>query len=161
MTMFTNPQRVVTEEAKELRKAARKAARKAERKAARLAQMEAEKKARTAERKAARQAERDAKKAEKQAARDARKAARKAERAADKAKIEIAEALDVRQNTMSANLSVLHQAGLVRNERQGRSIRYFADLDGTSALLSFLIEDCCGGRPEDCQPLIARLACAS
>ena len=73
---------------------------------------------------------------------------------------EIAEALNVRQNTMSANLSVLHQAGLVRNERQGRSIRYFADLDGTRGLLGFLLEDCCGGNPDLCQPLISKLACA-
>ena len=73
---------------------------------------------------------------------------------------EISEALNVRQNTMSANLSVLHQAGLVRNERQGRSIRYFADLDGTSGLLAFLMEDCCGGNPELCQPFISKIACA-
>lgn len=74
---------------------------------------------------------------------------------------EIAEALGVRQNTMSANLSVLHQAGLVRNAREGRSIRYFADLEGTSGLLGFLMEDCCGGNPALCQPLISKIACAS
>ena len=61
---------------------------------------------------------------------------------------EIGERLDVRQNTMSANLAVLLRAGLVRNERQGRTIRYFADLDGIGELLGFLMEDCCGGRPE-------------
>lgn len=71
---------------------------------------------------------------------------------------EIAAALSSRQNTMSANLAVLHQAGLVRNERQGRSIRYFADLDGTRALLGYLVEDCCGGRPDQCQPLLAAIA---
>ncbi|MEQ8895549.1 MAG: metalloregulator ArsR/SmtB family transcription factor [Roseovarius sp.] len=73
---------------------------------------------------------------------------------------DIAEALGVRQNTMSANLSVLHHAGLVRNTREGRSIRYYADLDGTSGLLAFLMEDCCGGNPELCQPLISQIACA-
>lgn len=73
---------------------------------------------------------------------------------------EIAAALDVKQNTMSANLAVLHQAGLVRNERAGRSIRYFADLEGTRGLLSYLMEDCCGGNPELCQPLISKIACA-
>ncbi|SDE94375.1 ArsR/SmtB family transcription factor [Limimaricola pyoseonensis] len=72
---------------------------------------------------------------------------------------EIAAALDARQNTMSANLSVLHAAGLVRNAREGRSIRYFADYDTTRDLLSFLMEDCCGGRPEICQPLMERVAC--
>ena len=70
------------------------------------------------------------------------------------------EQLDVRQNTMSANLSVLLNAGLVRNERQGRTIRYFADFDAVRGLLVFLMEDCCGGRPELCQPIIDELACA-
>ncbi|WP_111734899.1 ArsR/SmtB family transcription factor [Roseovarius amoyensis] len=74
---------------------------------------------------------------------------------------EIADALDVKQNTMSANLAVLHQAGLVRNQREGRSIRYFADLDGTRGLLGFLMEDCCGGNPDLCQPVISSIACAS
>ncbi len=71
----------------------------------------------------------------------------------------IGERLDVRQNTMSANLSVLHQAGLIRNVREGRSIRYFADMDGIKRLLSFLLEDCCGGRTELCQPVIDKIAC--
>lgn len=73
---------------------------------------------------------------------------------------EIGTMLDVRQNTMSANLSVLLQAGLVRNEREGRSIRYFAEMDGMRRLLAFLMEDCCGGRPEFCQPVIKEIACA-
>ncbi len=70
---------------------------------------------------------------------------------------EIAEALSVRQNTMSANLSVLVSAGLLRNQRQGRSIRYFADLEGLGDLLGYLLEDCCGGAPETCQPIIRQL----
>jgi len=74
---------------------------------------------------------------------------------------DIAAALGVRQNTMSANLSVLHQAGLVRNLREGRSIRYFADIDGMRGLLGFLMEDCCGGNPALCQPVITTIARAS
>lgn len=73
---------------------------------------------------------------------------------------QISEALEVRQNTMSANLSILVQSGLIRNEREGRSIRYFADMDGMRGLLAFLMEDCCGGRPELCQPVIDEIACA-
>ncbi|MCP4382484.1 MAG: helix-turn-helix transcriptional regulator [Hyphomicrobiales bacterium] len=72
----------------------------------------------------------------------------------------ISDTLDVRQNTMSANLSILSRSGLIRNEREGRTIRYFADLDGMRGLLAFLMEDCCGGRPELCQPVIDELACA-
>ena len=73
---------------------------------------------------------------------------------------EIAQAMDVRQNTLSANLSVLLNAGLVRNVRQGRAIRYFADTEGLRGLLGFLLQDCCGGQPELCQPLIEDLTCA-
>ncbi len=73
---------------------------------------------------------------------------------------EIGQALGVRQNTMSADLTVLLNAGLVRNERQGRTIRYFADFDAMRELLGFLMEDCCGGRPELCQPVIDEIACA-
>ncbi|WP_341213940.1 metalloregulator ArsR/SmtB family transcription factor [uncultured Limimaricola sp.] len=65
---------------------------------------------------------------------------------------EIAEALGARQNTMSANLSVLHGAGLVESRREGRSIRYFAAMERVSALVDFLVEDCCGGQPELCRP---------
>ncbi|WP_306257833.1 helix-turn-helix transcriptional regulator [Pararhizobium sp. IMCC21322] len=73
---------------------------------------------------------------------------------------EIGERLDVRQNTMSANLAVLLNSGLVRNERQGRTIRYYADFDAMRGLLGFLMEDCCGGRPDLCQPVIDEIACA-
>ncbi|MEC9434612.1 MAG: metalloregulator ArsR/SmtB family transcription factor [Pseudomonadota bacterium] len=73
---------------------------------------------------------------------------------------DIAGRLDVRHNTLSANLAVLLQARLVRNRREGRTIRYFADLDGLRRLLGFLLEDCCGGRPEICRPLIDEIACA-
>ncbi|OYW83069.1 MAG: transcriptional regulator [Asticcacaulis sp. 32-58-5] len=73
---------------------------------------------------------------------------------------DIGERLGVKQNTMSANLSVLQQSGLLRSEREGRSIRYFADYDGLQGLLSFLLEDCCGGRKELCEPLIQKIVCA-
>jgi DNA-binding transcriptional ArsR family regulator len=72
---------------------------------------------------------------------------------------EIGEALGVRQNTMSANLTILAHAGLIRNVREGRSIRYFADMDGVKGLLAFLLEDCCGGRKDLCRPVIEKLAC--
>lgn len=71
---------------------------------------------------------------------------------------EIGERLGVRQNTMSTNLAILLDSGLVRNAREGRAVRYFADLDGISRLLAYLMEDCCGGRPELCQPVIDAIA---
>lgn len=73
---------------------------------------------------------------------------------------DIGQKLDVRQNTMSANLAVLLNAGLIRNEREGRSIRYFVDFEGLRGLLGFLLEDCCGGRSDLCRPLIDEIACA-
>jgi len=72
---------------------------------------------------------------------------------------EIAEALAVRQNTLSTNLAILARAGLIRSAREGRNIRYVADLDGMRGLLAFLMEDCCGGRPERCRPLLDTFAC--
>lgn len=64
-------------------------------------------------------------------------------------------------NTMSTHLAILVRAGLVRSCRDGRSVIYAADLDGTRALLSFLVSDCCAGHPEICEPLakIAEEAC--
>lgn len=73
---------------------------------------------------------------------------------------DISDTLEVRQNTMSTNLNILSRAKLIRNKREGRSIRYFADMDGMRGLLAFLMEDCCGGHPELCQPVINELACA-
>lgn len=72
---------------------------------------------------------------------------------------EIAALLGVRQNTMSSHLSILMQAGLVTNRREGRGVRYVADLAGLRSLLAFLLEDCCAGRAEICQPIRALLAC--
>ncbi|WP_299870413.1 metalloregulator ArsR/SmtB family transcription factor [uncultured Hoeflea sp.] len=72
---------------------------------------------------------------------------------------EIGERLGVRQNTMSTNLGILLKAGLVRRERQGRNVRYHAHHDGITGLLGFLLEDCCGGRPDLCQPLIRQISC--
>ena len=68
---------------------------------------------------------------------------------------EVSRLLNVPQNTMSTHLSVLSRAGLVTAERQSRSIIYRASIDKVRELASFLVSDCCGGRPELCGPLIA------
>ena len=67
---------------------------------------------------------------------------------------EIAKTLAVPQNTMSAHLAVLSRAGLVVARRVGRTILYRADLARFQAVMSFLVNDCCDGRPEICAPLI-------
>lgn len=67
---------------------------------------------------------------------------------------EIARAVDVPHNTLSAQLAILHRAGLVRSHREGRSIIYAADYGGVRKLLAYLLEDCCQGRPSACRPLL-------
>ena len=68
---------------------------------------------------------------------------------------DIARKLDVLPNTLSANLTVLANAGLVKSRREGRSIIYSADYDRMSSLLGFLMEDCCNGDASICAPLLA------
>jgi len=65
---------------------------------------------------------------------------------------DVAKALAVPQNTMSAHLAVLARAGLVMSERRSRSIIYRANLEAFGSLTSFMVEDCCGGRAELCAP---------
>ena len=72
---------------------------------------------------------------------------------------EIARQIGVPHNTMSAHLAALTRAGLIAAERQSRSIMYRADLAAVRRLVTFLLEDCCGGRPEACAPLEVELAC--
>lgn len=66
---------------------------------------------------------------------------------------EIADQLGIKPNTLSASLNILSHAGLIRSRRDGRSIIYTAAYDEMRLLLAFLMEDCCGGSPEVCQPL--------
>lgn len=65
---------------------------------------------------------------------------------------DIARTLKVTPNTLSAQLTVLSNAGLVASRRVGRSIIYAADYGAMSRLLVHLMEDCCQGRPEICAP---------
>jgi ArsR family transcriptional regulator, arsenate/arsenite/antimonite-responsive transcriptional repressor len=67
----------------------------------------------------------------------------------------IARALGVAANTLSAQLLILSNAGLVKARREGRSIVYAIHFEAMRDLLVFLTEDCCGGRAEICAPLAA------
>jgi ArsR family transcriptional regulator, arsenate/arsenite/antimonite-responsive transcriptional repressor len=71
----------------------------------------------------------------------------------------VSDALDVRANTLSTHLSVLSRSGLVRARREGRSIVYQADLTAVQNLVAYLLNDCCGGKPELCLPLAGLLSC--
>jgi len=68
---------------------------------------------------------------------------------------DVARLLGVPQNTMSTHLAILERAGLISSERRGRLIVYRAGVDTVRQVTSFLVNDCCGGRPELCEPLIA------
>ena len=67
---------------------------------------------------------------------------------------EIARRLEVPQNTMSTHLAILARSGLIVSERQSRSIVYRAVIDRVREIATFLVQDCCGGRPDLCGPLI-------
>jgi DNA-binding transcriptional ArsR family regulator len=71
---------------------------------------------------------------------------------------EIAREVGALPNTLSTHLTILGHAGLIGSRREGRSVIYSADYEGMRALLGFLVEDCCAGRPEICAPL-ASIAC--
>lgn len=72
---------------------------------------------------------------------------------------EIAQAIDGRQNTTSTNLAILARSGLIKATRDGRNIFYRTDYEAMRDLIAFLLEDCCGGRPDICAPLLQSLSC--
>jgi ArsR family transcriptional regulator, arsenate/arsenite/antimonite-responsive transcriptional repressor / arsenate reductase (thioredoxin) len=74
---------------------------------------------------------------------------------------EIARQLGLKQNTLSHYLADLVQAGLVRSARTGRTLNYTVDIEAAAALVGFLVNDCCRGRPEVCLPLPAPDAAGS
>jgi ArsR family transcriptional regulator, arsenate/arsenite/antimonite-responsive transcriptional repressor len=62
----------------------------------------------------------------------------------------LAEAVGCPHNTLSTHVAILARAGLVFGTREGRTITYRANAEGTRALIGFLVTDCCEGRPELC-----------
>jgi DNA-binding transcriptional ArsR family regulator len=72
---------------------------------------------------------------------------------------ELVERSGLTQSTFSTHLAVLARAGLVRSEKQGRNQIQRAEIGALSALMLFLAKDCCGGRAELCEPLLAELTC--
>jgi DNA-binding transcriptional ArsR family regulator len=63
---------------------------------------------------------------------------------------EIAEAIGITPANLSFHLKELDRAGLLRPSRHGRFVRYAVNVEGMRQLLTYLTEDCCGGRPELC-----------
>ena len=65
---------------------------------------------------------------------------------------EVAQALGFKLSTSSAYLNALFQAGLLTQRREGTSILYAVDMAEVQDTLGFLVNDCCRGRPDLCQP---------
>ncbi|MBN9603739.1 MAG: helix-turn-helix transcriptional regulator [Afipia felis] len=70
---------------------------------------------------------------------------------------DLARLLEVPQNTLSAHLSILSRADLVTSERRSRMIFYRANLETFQSIALFLLQDCCGGRPDVCTPILNNL----
>ncbi len=68
---------------------------------------------------------------------------------------EIAEAIGLKQNTLSHHLADLTASGLVQVERQGRSLYYAVDLDTAEGLIGYLALDLGRARPDLLAPLFA------
>jgi DNA-binding transcriptional ArsR family regulator len=57
----------------------------------------------------------------------------------------IAKALGVPASSLSFHLGQLRQAGLIKQERQHRSLIYRADYSAMNGLVAYLSENCCKG----------------
>jgi protein-tyrosine-phosphatase len=68
---------------------------------------------------------------------------------------EMAEALRLKQNTLSHHLADLTASGLVQVERRGRSLYYSADLNATERLIGYFAFDIGRARPDLLSPLLS------
>jgi len=59
----------------------------------------------------------------------------------------IAERLDLPASSLSFHLKELMHAGMVNQEKDGRSLIYSANYKTMDGLLDFLMQNCCGGAP--------------
>lgn len=67
---------------------------------------------------------------------------------------QIADALAVSANLLSFHLKELHACGLITQEREGRFLRYRADMAAMQQLLEFLTAHCCQGEPCVAMPMV-------
>lgn len=62
----------------------------------------------------------------------------------------IARQLDILPSTLTPHLQGLARCGLITARRQSRSLIYSLNTDGLRELVSYLVLDCCDGRPDLC-----------
>lgn len=72
---------------------------------------------------------------------------------------QLVEASGLTQSTFSTHLAVMVKAGLVVPEKRGRQQIQRVSIDALRGLMLFLAKDCCQGRAELCDPLLAELTC--
>jgi ArsR family transcriptional regulator len=70
----------------------------------------------------------------------------------------VAASLGLAPNTLTFHFDRLREAGLVAVRRDGRSMIYTAQFATMNALIAYLTDHCCQGRPEQCRPIRARAA---
>lgn len=71
----------------------------------------------------------------------------------------IADSLKLQPNALTFHLDRLREADLVTVRREGRSMIYAARYEAMNALIAYLTDNCCGGRPERCAPKAVKPAC--
>ena len=75
---------------------------------------------------------------------------------------DLAADLGVLPNSLSFHLKELQRCGLVTQQREGRFLRYRADMRQMQSLMDFLLDQCCQGQPcveagvATCKPAKAR-----
>ena len=60
---------------------------------------------------------------------------------------DLAAELGVLPNSLSFHLKELQRCGLVTQQREGRFLRYRADMRQMQSLMDFLLDQCCRGQP--------------
>ncbi len=72
---------------------------------------------------------------------------------------QLVEASGLTQSTFSTHLAVMAKAGLVISEKRGRQQIQRANIAALRDLMLFLAKDCCQGRADLCELLLAELSC--
>jgi len=70
----------------------------------------------------------------------------------------IASSMKLPPSALTFHLDRLREAGLVTVRRDGRSMIYAARFEAMTALVSYLTDHCCQGRPELCAPKASKAA---
>lgn len=73
---------------------------------------------------------------------------------------DIAAQLGLPNSSLSFHLTQLTRAGLVLQQRRGRSIIYSSDYAAMNALVGFLMENCCRGAGCAAEPNLRQKECA-